>query len=365
MSEHTIFTIEARENVFFEVLKNQFNLSSEQMYVAIRDSFSYFKDSFEANKGIQYKELRNALTPNINKHEIALVFDSSKIDSGWYGYHCFNKLIPLFDKKTAHSILAGDFLINHNHYFWKDYFFEVLISTKDDNFFDISNGYIIYINNLSNSLVKKITSNLNEFDGYLGYLNMTFQTPIKSYLSIILCKTGILHKNTVILPGDEDSWTQNENIHGLPFDKHGFKIMNIPDPYFGIFLSYKIEREVFDGYENDTEFSLNAVSSIIKDLDSCKIIIEPEKLQYLLEQKGGKLKKAQIENYTTTDFEALIKEKIKDNYIYEMTELKEHNVVKFNIVLELALRSQIDKIKCSVTLSYMPEQEIIKLITFF
>ena len=51
-----------------------------------------------------------------------------------------------------------------------------------------------------------------------------------------------------------------------------------------------------------------------------------------LEQKEGKLKIAQLENYSIKDFEKLIKEKIKDNYIYEMSELKEFNVIKFNVI---------------------------------
>lgn len=361
----TIFTLESRENSYLEVTKEYFKLTDEQMYLAIQQAFVFFIGSLSAKKNINYKELRNTLTPNINKKEIALIFDSSKIKSAWYGFEVFDKIIPLFNKKTSHSILSGDLIIEHNHCHWKELFFEELISERDTYFLSIDDCYIVYINNLSNSLFEKLNYELLCYEPYVGYLDTTFQTPIKSYVSTILCKIGIINKDTVILPGEDEDWRVDENTQGLPFDKYSFIIKSVPDLYFGLFLSYKIERAVFEGFEADTEISLNAVSPIVKNLNCFKVMIEPEKLKYLLEQKGGKLKKAQLENYQKKDFENLIKEKIKNNYIYELTELKEHNIVKFNIVIELDVQYTTEKVKCNVSLVYNPEEEIIRLITLF
>ncbi len=365
MSNKTIFTLESRENFYLEVMKENFKLSDKQMYEAIQQAFNDFTENLHSKKKIEYKDLRNALTPNINKKEIALVFDSSKIKSAWYGYAAFDKVIPIFDKKTTHSILSGDLIINQNHYHWKEYFFEELISEKDTDFLNTDDCYIVYINNLSNSFFEKLNKDLLSYEPYIGYLNTTFQTPLKSFLSSILCKIGIVNKDTVILPGEDDEWNTNDNTPGLPFDKYNFNIKSVPDLYFSLFLSYKIEREVFDGFEADTHISLNAVSPIVKNIDHFKVIIEPEKLRYLLEQKWGKLKKAQLENYSKEDFENLIKDKIRNNYIYELTELTEHKIVKFNLIIELEVQYTTDKVKCNVSLIYNPENEIIKLITLF
>jgi hypothetical protein len=335
------------------------------MYNAIQQAFNYFIENLHSRKRIDYKALRNALTPNINKKEIALVFDSTKIKSAWYGHEAFDKVIPIFDKITTHSILSGDLIINQNHYHWKDFFFEELISEKDIDFLNTDDCYIVYINNLSNSLFEKLNNELLSYKPYIGYLETTFQTPLKSFLSSILCKIGIINKDTVILPGEDDEWNTNDNTLGLPFDKYGYKIKNVPDLYFGLFLSYKIERAVFDGFETDTHISLNAVSPIVKNMDHFKVIIEPEKLKYLLEQKEGKLKKAQLENYSIKDFEKLINEKIKDNYIYEMSELREFKVIKFNVIIELETLYSKENVKCQVTLHYQPEENKLRLITFF
>ena len=51
--------------------------------------------------------------------------------------------------------------------------------------------------------------------------------------------------------------------------------------------------------------------------------------------------------------------------IYEMTDLKEYNVIKFNVIIELEVLYSLEKVKCQVTLQYQPEENKLKLITFF
>lgn len=151
----------------------------------------------------------------------------------------------------------------------------------------------------------------------------------------------------------------------MPFDKNNFAIKSIPNLYYDLFLSYKIEREDINGYSLDTQIAINSITPIVSDLSNLNIEIEVSKFDYLLTKKIGKLKKAQFENYSIKDFEKLIKEKIKDNYIYEMSELKEHNVIKFNIIIELEVQHSKERVKCQATLHYQPEEKKIKLITFF
>lgn len=365
MSNKTIFTLESRENFYLEVMKKNFKLSDKQMYDVIQQAFNDFTDNLYSKKSIEYKNLRNVLTPNINKKEIALVFDSSKIKSAWYGHEAFDKVISLFDKKTKHSILSGDLIIEQNFHYWKEVFFQELTSKKNNDFFNIQDCYIIYINNLSTTLFNKINNQLSCYEPYIGFLDTTTQTNLKTMLSFILCKVAIVNNHEVILPYEDEDWETDENTQGLPFENYNFSIKSIPSLYYDLFLSYKIEREDLKGYSLDTQIAINAITPIVTDLENLNIEIEESKFNYLLNVKGGKLRKVQLENYTIEDFENLIKEKIKDNYIYEMSELKEFNVIKFNVVIELEVKYSQENVKCQVTLHYQPEVNKLKLITFF
>lgn len=365
MSNQTIFTLESRENFYLEAMKENFKLSDKQMYEVIQQAFNDLTENLRSEKKIEYKDLRNVLTPNINKKEIALVFDSSKIKSSWYGYEVFNTVIPLFEKKTKHSILSGDLIIDQNFYYWKEVFFQELTSEKDTDFLNIQDCYIIYINNLSNTLFTKFHNQLSCYEPYIGFLDTTTQTNLKTMLSFILCKVAIVNNHEVILPYEDEDWKTDENTQGLPFENYSFSIKSIPSLYYDLFLSYKIEREDLKGYSLDTRIALNSITPIVSDLEKLNIEIEKQKFNYLLNEKGGKLKKAQLENYSIKDFEKLIKVKIKENYIYEMSELKEFNVIKFNVIIELEVQYSKEKVKCQVTLHYQPEENKLKLITFF
>jgi hypothetical protein len=48
--------------------------------------------------------------PSTKRREIALVFDTSKINEGWYGLPIHEALLPLFSKDGTHSVLVGDYI---------------------------------------------------------------------------------------------------------------------------------------------------------------------------------------------------------------------------------------------------------------
>ncbi|MCB0745405.1 MAG: hypothetical protein KDC67_15975 [Ignavibacteriae bacterium] len=365
-SSNTIFTLESRENYYLEVTKAKFKLSDEEMYRVIQQSFTDFVINLKSKKEINYKDLRNTITPNINRKELALVFDCAKLKSSWYALPIFNELLALFDTKTKHSILTGDFLAGFDYNNPLNYQFINDLTLKDREEYNRSGEYyIIYINNLSKSLFKKLIDKLKAFAPFLGHFDTTYQTIIKSYLSSILCKTCILFKDRVILPNEEDNWEPDMNIMGYPFEKYGFKICSVPSLYFDLFLSYKIEREVFDGYEMDTEISINAISSVVKNIENFRILINQKKLDYLLNEKSGKLKKAELLHYDKSEIEQLIKNKLVQNYIYDLTELKEYDVIKFSVVIELEVSYSQDKVRCNVVLKYNYREEVLELITLF
>src|SRR4051794_4088020 len=65
-----------------------------------------------AAKGVAYANLRNGLVPQRDRLEIGPLFDSTRVDSGWYGYEVANRLIPLLPRDLLCAILSGNLLID-------------------------------------------------------------------------------------------------------------------------------------------------------------------------------------------------------------------------------------------------------------
>lgn len=93
-----IHTLNARGNIMLEVFRDYFSLTPENIRVQIYHFKKYLVQSLK-NKNINYDDLKNALIPDKKKKDIVLVFDSSLIESDWYGNEVFKKIIPIFNKK--------------------------------------------------------------------------------------------------------------------------------------------------------------------------------------------------------------------------------------------------------------------------
>ncbi|MPS73602.1 MAG: hypothetical protein E2590_10710 [Chryseobacterium sp.] len=363
MSNKTIFTLNARGNVFLDVLKEHFKLDDKIMYSAINGMFAELISILDTKK-IKYEDLKSCLTPKIDRKELALVFDTTKVQSNWYGYEVFKEILSNFDKNSSHTVLCGDYIGNGS--FQKDLYINFqreLIRKKDFDYQHSTQFYIVYINNLSSFQFENLIQSLENFSPFIGYFDTTNQSFIKSYLSSILVVTFIKYKNSIILEHEDDrNNEQNINLIGYNFEDYNYKIFSLQGVYFGVFLSYKIERAIYSGFESDLSFSLNSMSSIISKIS--KIEIEDSKLNYLKTVKAGKLKKANLINYPKEKIIKLISQKIDSNYIYNLTDIKEHNVLKFDIIIELKNILE-EVIKITIAFEYIPNQEKIRLITLY
>ena len=333
------------------------------MYSEINKMFDEFINILD-HKKLNYQNLKSCLIPKYDRKEIGLIFDSSQTESDWYGHEIFTKLIPLFNKNTSHSILSGDYIGDNelqNDLFFR--FYTELNQTNEFEYKHSSQFYIIYINNLSGKMFNELILNLQQFKSFIGFFDLTNQSFIKSYLSTILVNCFIKNRD-IILIGHEDDRDNSENVNllGYPFEESGYKIKSLQESFFGVFLSYKIEREIFKGFESDLEFSLNSISPIVSQIED--IEIENDKFDYLKNIKTGKLKKANLITYTKDELTQEIKKKINSNYIYNMTNLKSHNTLKFDILIEL-LNTLNETIKITIGFEYISNQKKIILITLY
>lgn len=366
MPAKPLHTLDARDNVMLEVIQQYFKLTPERMFCEIQGLRQAAEDAL-TRKGISYDALKTALVPDRQRREIALVFDSRSIESSWYGYDVFVRLIPLLDKKSNHSILAGDYADRPGQLEELfSAFEEAVMLRRGVEFRHPTQFYIVYINNLTDTMVAHLDEGLKDYDAYVGIADMTYTSRFKIYLSTMLVNLCIKH-GRFILQGhepDRDS-TEDVNTCGYPFEENGFVCRSINADVMGVVLSYKIERPVFPGFESDTHFALNAVSTTPLPLNDFDIHVEEAKLEYLKREKAGSMSRAGLASVDSAQLAARIREKVQDSYIYNLSFSAEHDVIKFNVILELPKGKTSERTRLLAALEYQPDRKLLRLITLY
>lgn len=360
---NSIHTVNARGNIFLEVMRDHFDLSPAIMHREIQGMRNQVVRSLEA-KGIAYDDLKPALVPDRKRKEIALIFDSSKIASGWYGLEVWKQYMPLFEMQSKHSVLEGDYIGGS-----QDRLYEAMVETvqfvKPTEWVYSNQYHIVYINNLSPAMFEQFASALIDYPPYVGYADTSYASPFKWVLAGTLCHVFIKH-GKLIIQGHEDDRVDAEDVNmiGYPFEDLGYECRSIMGTYEGVLLSYKIERPVIPGFETDTEFSLNAVTATPSTLDGFEVEVEEAKMGYLKSAKSGSIEKARLSDVSSAELAKLIGSKIAGSYLYNLSFEAEHNTTKFNVIIELPFEDA-DPVRLLAALEYKPDDRKLRLITLY
>lgn len=79
---------------------------------------------------------------------------------------------------------------------------------------------------------------------------------------------------------------KDNNEFGYDFESNGFKIRCIYADLFKTFLTYKIERVYFNIIDtSDQAMAINSITPVFQRLNTSKIIITSEKLEYLKQKR--------------------------------------------------------------------------------
>ena len=140
---------------------------------------------------------------------------------------------------------------------------------------------------------------------------------------------------------------------------------SVGDSYYGVFLSYKIERPVLPEDETDTHFSANVITDAPADPASCELEIDKRKFDYLKNEKAGTLQRVGVLGSPKASFEQLIQAKLRSNYIYSLAYSNECAAAKFNIVLELGPLAGGEPLRVLAAFELISEPRRIRLITLF
>jgi hypothetical protein len=195
---------------------------------------------------------------------------------------------------------------------------------------------------------------------------MTYMSRLKIYLSTMLVNSFLKHGKSIIQGHEPDrDNTEDVNMSGYPFEENGYECRSLSDDLFGVLLSYKIERPVFPGFEVDTEFAINAVNPLPLPLDDFRIEVEEAKLGYLKDAKAGSMERAGLAAVNTATLAGIIREKVADSYIYNLVFDREHNVTKFNVIIQLNAREREKPTRLLAALEYRPVDKVLRLITLY
>lgn len=361
----TIFTLDARDNILLEFIKERFKLDESRIYEEINNAFSDLLSILKKKK-INYQDLKHALIPS-ECNEIALVFDRYKIESSWYGLPIMSAILPLFDKNSSHSVLVGDYIGGGSvQNQLQTEFFKLIKPARFITYRDNHEYYLAYINNLSDKMVYTITNNLISFNPYVGYFDLTYASILKTYLSSILIRLFLKTKLTIIQSHPDDvSNDDDENTSSYPFEDFGYTCKSVPSMYYGLFLSYKIERQILEGFKSDTIFSINSITDKVFDITEFKLLVEEKKFHHLLQAKADNLFRSGISTLTIPELENIIKEKLNSNYIYNLTFLKDFGTIKFDLLIETTRTDNNKPFKLNIGLEYRPSDKTLRLITMF
>jgi len=356
-----IFTLEARTNVFLEAMRDHLSLSGGAVFRVIEESFSDLRGLL-AQKGIDYSNLKRALVPDPKREEWGFLFDWALSLDPAYGREAMHALLPLLGDQSTHSVLCGDWL-------FKERFSKVAaalprahippsLSSKSDGGDTV---FIIYLNNLKPASARRITDGLSRSSAnYLGAVNLTYSSALKTILARSLVRVFIKHRRLVVQGVEDDRPTNDDtSLLSYEFYRFGLQNRNVPGWLYGIFLSYKIESPPLPG-ERDAEFALNALCDHPVSLSECRIELEERKLEYLREQKKGSLRRAGLEGLGRDEVVERIRGKLESNYVYNLSRSRDGRTLKVNVILEVA-----DAIRSLVALEYCPGQREVRVITFY
>jgi len=359
----TIYTLEARGNVMLDLFTTVFDFTGEQIFNEIHSMMGQLRDLL-GKKGITYSDLKRALVPDPSHFEQLFVFDYTKFPPGNYAINALDHILPHLSRKSTCSILAGDW-IHHNN---EVRFSEVYRASFGDNGptrlvnreGQWDTLFFVYINNLARPSARHIDNALSQHPAFLGSVDLSSPSVLKAVLSTMLRRLFIQHSSYILMShsGDEDGLLDIDEL-GIEAERFGYKSRSVPDYFYDLFLSYKIERRRLDEKETDGQYSLLALSSVPCTFDECKVVLDERKYGYLIDAKEGSMRRTGLLGLTPEEIAQQIRSKLADNYVYNLARAKEDETLKFNILLE----HNGSRFLCA--LKFAPHTKELKVLTLF
>jgi hypothetical protein len=355
-----IITLNARSDLGLTSFRDYLGMSSSQFKRYIGAHHTLLVDEL-ATSGVTYESLGPALVPTTgDRREIALLFNIDLLSDGAYGRAVSEILIPLLNRQSTLSVLAGDILCSPD--LTRRLAQEAVFVPGSTDDWGRQYIYCVYLNNLSIGQMNEINAAFMAYPFYLGYVATTYASRFRTLLSTMLPAIFLKHRHYMLVNhGGDEPWVSDINEISYPFSENNYQVVSVNAQLFSPLLSYKIPTEVLPMYEEDVHVSLNAISDTPLELDGFEVLLPEAKFGYLKDNKGGILKVAGLDDHSSVELAAVIRAQLKSNYVYRLQHNRD-DTVQFSVVLELP-REDSHPVKVAVGLKYFPDSKKLSLVT--
>lgn len=361
----TIHTFDSRDYIFWEIYRDYFRKSEVDIHKEIQKTFNLTVSKLR-EKNIEYAELKNILTPQKNKKEIGFIFDSTKIDNTSYGIVVLDNFKIAIGSIKNSAVFFGDITAGHSRQAQlniRTAMMDEVVLFNDLNFKHATQYFVVYFNNLTTKILNSILEKLHTVSYFVGYADHSYGSRLKDVVSMSIGQQFLLHKGKALQAhADGDAEDVNHTI--FDFENTSINCVSIDDNLYNSFLRYKIKRRYFNMDNSDQLFSVNSVNQEVDIINGYNIIIEDSKLEYLVKNKSGSIKKIVGDDFSKQDLIHQIAANINTNYLFNL-DLNEYGCLKFNTDIEFRDKIKNENSRCIASFEILMQSKQFRLITMY
>jgi len=309
-----IHVVNSYTNSLLGAMESSMGLSPVQMRSVILESHAEVVNEL-ARGGVNYGDLRQALTPTKGRREVAFIFDSTGAESYSYGYEISEAWLPALravgPRKSA--IRHGDILQLPREFVWNQLATHAKCSRAIPRL-ATEQYYIVYFTNLSENQVVRMAREIHARTPlFIGYLDCTTWTALKS--GMFLPQFGI-RLGDVMITDMDDGGTPNQV--GYPAEDHDYRVLGIDDSLYGVLLTHRLDNGVPEWADKDSAMALNVLGGAGLPVSLSRLRITPERLHYLIGGHGGSLNSAGLVGLSEHALVRAIEAKVAHGAIFNL-----------------------------------------------
>lgn len=369
-SNFTIHSLNNYTNVYISSSAATLKLDSEDIGDLIHELHRETTRALTKG-GVEYANLRWALTPRTTHAEVAFFFDSTAVGSNHYGFELLKAWLPALwrhgPQRTA--ISQGDILNAPPSWVWNE-LDEHLVRTKAFPHLATEQYYVLYLTNLAPTQVSAMDSALRDSSlAYLGYINCSTWTPLKSCM--LLPQFAIRDGDALIVPADEDG---SPHI-APPETDSAFRLVGVEQTLYGVTLDHRMDNGVPEWADEDSTLTLTALGGTLSPLSELKLSLDERRFAYLISEPAGhgsSVRRAGLDGLSCEQLVRAIEGKIRTGVMFHLRFVHgtrgghpapENDALMFTVPVEFA--DNAGKVRrYQVGIKYTPANHSGEVVTF-